>query len=120
MARPTEYSQDVVDQAQDYIDSGWREAGNKVPSIVGLCREINRSRSIVYDWAADSEKEFSDILEQIMELQYLQLVNNGLAGDFNSTITKLMLTKHGLSDRIDSTNNVTTLSHEDWLDSLDE
>ncbi|WP_415843310.1 terminase small subunit [Xenorhabdus thuongxuanensis] len=29
----------------------------------------------------------------------MKLINKGLTGDFNSTIAKMMLTKHGYSDK---------------------
>ena len=36
-----------------------------------------------------------------MKKQEKDLINKGLTGDFNSTITKLILTKHGYSDKQD-------------------
>jgi hypothetical protein len=36
-----------------------------------------------------------------MKLQESKLLNEGLKGNFNATITKLILTKHGYSDRIE-------------------
>ncbi len=43
--------------------------------------------------------EFSDILENILTDQAKRLINGGLYNKFNSTITKLMLTKHGYVER---------------------
>jgi hypothetical protein len=34
----------------------------------------------------------------IAEKQERELLNNGLSGDFNYSITKMMLSKHGYSD----------------------
>ena len=99
MARPTNYNQELVDQAWGYVDGGWQEHSNTIPSVVGLCRVINRSKSTIYDWAKDPGKEFSDIVEALNELQEQILKEKGLLGDFNASITKLILTKHGYSDR---------------------
>lgn len=96
--RPTNHSEELEEQAWEYIKN-FREHGHTVPSVVGLCKVINRSKSIVYDWAKNKIGQFSDIIESIAESQEIELCNNGLKGDFNSTITKLMLTKHGYSDK---------------------
>ena len=66
----------------------------------GLARVIGISRQTIYSWSEEAgKKPFSDILEQIQEEQMRVLVNKGLSGEFNSNITKLVLGKHGLSDK---------------------
>ena len=65
-----------------------------IPTIEGLSVYLNVSRSTVYKWKGDNA-EFSDILEDLMARQAKELFSNGLTGDFNPTITKLILTKHG-------------------------
>lgn len=99
MARPTTYSQEVIDKSWEYVNGAWEETSKTVPSVVGLCRHITRSKSIVYDWAKDPEKEFSDILSALMELQEDLLREKGLLKEFDSGLTKMFLTKHGYSDR---------------------
>ena len=96
--RPTKYTPEMLEMARDYVDN----CPDMVPMVVGLCRHINRASSTVYDWAKEPDKkEFSDILTEISEGQHVTLVNKGLAGDFNSNITKMMLTKHGYSDKVE-------------------
>jgi len=99
--RPTDYSQEVVDQALQYLEHYESPPyNNKVPSIVGLCRAIKRARSTVYLWAKDEDKqEFSDIVRQVAEYQEEKLIDKGLDGTFNASITKLMLGKHGYKDQ---------------------
>ena len=106
MARPTDYTAEIVEAAWQYAKSGWVDAGDKVPSVAGLACEIGIHRDTCYAWAEDPEKEFSDILKEIAQTQERKLLNGGLGGDFNPPITKMMLTKHGYSDRVDS--DVTT------------
>ncbi|MDF7387072.1 DNA-packaging protein, partial [Proteus mirabilis] len=48
---------------------------------------------------SDLGREFSDTLDGIMAFQEMKLINSGLAGDFNATITKLMLANHGYSEK---------------------
>ena len=101
--RRTTWSKALEKKAWEYANGGWEEQGDRTPSVVGLCGYINRSKSIIYDWAKDKNKQFSDILSAINEKQEAELLKFGLSGDFNSTITKLMLTKHGYHDKQDQT-----------------
>lgn len=101
MARPTVYSDEVLEKASDYIEN-YAEYGDAVPTVAGMACEIGVSRETLYAWAKDVEKpEFSDILMRVMENQERKLVNGGLSGGFNPAITKMMLTKHGYSDKTD-------------------
>jgi len=99
--RPTKYNEDILTKSKEYL-SNYAELGDPVPTIAGLACELNVSRGTLYDWAAEEEKEeFSNILEAIMAKQERVLAGKGLTGDFNPNITKMMLTKHGYSDKQD-------------------
>jgi len=106
VGRPTDYTDDMLEKARAYVDGGWRAEGHKYPSIIGLRKVLNRSRSTLYNWMADPEKaEFLDITDDLMDEQQLELTDNGLDGTFNAAITKLMLTKHGYSDKQELSGN---------------
>ena len=95
--RPTDYTEEILDLAQDYVDN----CPDNVPTIVGLCKHIGRGSTTVYVWRDDPEKaEFRDILLQVMDNQHCELVNKGLIGEFNPAVTKMILTKHGYSEKI--------------------
>ncbi len=98
--RPTDYTDETLTKAQSYVDGGYLKLGHVIPSIVGLTKALNRSRSTIYLWINDPDKaEFSDIVESLLDGQHLALTNGGLTSEFNSSIAKLMLTKHGYSDK---------------------
>jgi len=102
--RPTKYTETLLDKAYEYINDGWRfdESGemNQIPSHVGLALNLDITRETLYSWAKDEDKkEFSDILDKIMSVQQKVLIDNGLTGAFNSTITKLVLGKHGFTEK---------------------
>lgn len=98
--RPTDYTEERLAAAERYVNGGWQECGDRVPTVVGLAAEIGVARSTCYEWAKDKEKaKFSDILMRVEEVQERTLVNGGLSNDFNPAITKMMLTKHGYSDK---------------------
>jgi len=101
MARPTKYNDEVLEKAKTYIYNH-EQYGDLVPSVVGLACVIDVSRSTLYKWA-DENDEFSDILGRINEEQEKKLLSGGLGGDFNSNIVKLMLGKHGYSDKQETT-----------------
>lgn len=101
MSRPTQYTKKIVKAAWEYVDGGWIAAGDKVPSVAGLACEIGIARETCHAWAKDEEKEFSHILQAIAQKQERELLNNGLDGTFVAPITKMMLSKHGYSDRVE-------------------
>ena len=76
----------------------------KIPTIGGLALAINCARSTLYDWAA-KYPEFSYIMEQLGANQENGLINKGLSGDYNPTISKVILTKHGYREGLDQTTN---------------
>jgi hypothetical protein len=100
--RPTNYTHELVAAAWDYARGGWVDAGDPVPTVAGLACEIGMSRDTCYEWAKHEDKEFSDILCLIAQSQERQLVKGGLMGNFNAPISKMMLTKHGYSDRVEN------------------
>ncbi|WP_392552714.1 terminase small subunit [Orbus wheelerorum] len=85
-------------KANEYVNHGYKENGGLIPSISGLSLYIGCSRSSLYNYAHESE-EFSDLLETVKAIQENELINKGLSGEFNATITKLMLANHGYSDK---------------------
>lgn len=100
--RPTSWSKELEEKAWEYAGGAWREEGHAVPMVVGLCAFIERSSSVVYEWEKHEDKQFMDILKAIKDAQLLELFNKSLKGDYNPTMSKLMLTKHGYSDKMDS------------------
>jgi len=98
MARPTNLTDEVIEKARSYVDN-YHKYGHAVPSVVGLCKVIDRARSTVYLWASEEDNEFSDILESINENQELVTFNQALLGEYNASIAKLLLGKHGYTDK---------------------
>lgn len=100
--RPTNFTPEVLAQAEHYLEHWEDEYEHAIPSVVGLCGVVNRSRASLYKWASDEKHPFSDILRKINELQEATLLHKGLKGEFNAAITKLVMGKHGYKDNIDA------------------
>ena len=98
--RPSKLTDALIEQAGRYATKDYRLQGEVIPTIEGLALFLNVSRSTLYNWKGENQ-EFLDILESLMSMQAKELFSNGLTGDFNPTITKLILTKHGYSDRVE-------------------
>ena len=103
MARPLSCTPELQEKAWDYTNGGWEEAGHAFPSVVGLCDVIKVAKSTVYDWSNRDDTEFSDILRTIHSKQELVAFNKGITGEYNATIVKLLLGKHGYHDKQDNT-----------------
>jgi hypothetical protein len=100
--RLTIQTPELIEAAMAYINGGWADAGDPVPSIAGLACEIGVHRETLRLWGKDETNSFFGILSKIAEMQERELLKGGLSGGFNAPITKMMLSKHGYSDRIET------------------
>jgi hypothetical protein len=114
MARPTKYTKELLKRAKEYLNickDTEIEKGSedrpvysvkvKLPTKGGLAVYLKVSRETLYQWA-DEHKLFSDIMEELGAIQEDRLINNGLSGDYNPTISKVLLTKHGYREGVDN------------------
>lgn len=124
--RPTLYSEDMLVKANEYLDSCYDDDNEeneetleeqphggalkrerkpelivRIPTKGGLARYLGVSRDTLYEWSTQHE-DFSDIMEWLGSEQEDRLINNGLSGSYNPTIAKLLLAKHGYSEKIET------------------
>ncbi|ENZ0174709.1 DNA-packaging protein [Providencia stuartii] len=97
MGRPSKFAESLA-KAKEYLMGGYETVGDVIPSVAGLACYLGVSRKTVYEWVKEST-DLSDTLEGILAMQENKLINKGLNGDFNPTITKLMLANHGYSEK---------------------
>ena len=119
--RPTTYSQEILDKTKEYIENcdddeiqqtvGMSVKGTELfktktivnlPTIEGLAYELKVSKNTIYEWEK-IHTEFSDVIDDLRAKQAKELVNKGLSGDYNPTIAKVLLTKHGYREGIEQT-----------------
>ena len=101
VGRPSKYTSEMLEQARGYLMGEWQAIGDAIPSLAGLACYLGLSRETVNAWSNDPAKdEFSDIANGILVMQERELVNRGLLKQFDSSITKLILGKHGYSDKV--------------------
>lgn len=98
--RPSEYNDEILAIANAYLDDFETKHDHAIPSVAGLAKVLKKNRDTLYQWAKEEDKKaFSDILRQIVSEQEFTLLNKGLNGEFNPAITKLVLGKHGYSEK---------------------
>ncbi len=130
MSRTSEFGEDILNKTREYIDKCVDEwytqvktegkdsttVDNKLkvrlPSIEGLAFYLCIARVTVYDWEKKFP-EFAALVNQIRNIQADRLINNGLSGDYNSTIAKVILTKHGYVDKTETEHTISELSNEE-------
>lgn len=115
--RPTEYNSEVISRAKAYLSECVDEAYQliksdgdkttsfenkvrvKLPTIEGLALYLKIHKDTVYAWEKEHE-EFSDVISELRQKQAEALINNGLSGDYNPTIAKVLLSKHGYKEEV--------------------
>jgi len=105
MARPTIYDETFLVRTREYIDSCEDDLANKkvnLPTIEGLAFHLKINKDTIYTWRKEKD-EFSELIADLLAKQAKALVNCGLAGTYNSTIAKVLLTKHGYREGQDIT-----------------
>src|SRR5690349_11330054 len=109
--RPTKLTKDLVDLASRYLSEWKTDDDTVIPTIEGLCLFIDIANKTLLAWEkekpADTDEEihaeFCKVADNVRRIQAKMLVNGGINGKFNSTITKLMLGKHGYREMTDVT-----------------
>jgi hypothetical protein len=114
--RPTSYSPEIIPLTEEYLEKcqdaedefhstrGEKSDGYqrilrvKLPTIEGLAVHLGVDRKTIYEWES-VHKEFFHIIERLRTKQAEALINNGLSGDYNPVISKVLLTKHGYIEK---------------------
>lgn len=120
MARPTLYNHQILIDTQAYLDKcvdfpADKETGlpKKVnlPTIEGLAYHLDINKDTIYTWRKE-KPEFSELIDKLLHKQADSLVNNGLSGEYNPTIAKVLLTKHGYREGLDTTTNDESINNQ--------
>lgn len=96
--RPPIYCDEILEKARAYIENWHKEEA--LPQIASLALILGVKRETIREWAT-SHEEFSTIYSDLMAAQEKELISRGLKSEFNSPLTKLILTKHGYHDRVE-------------------
>jgi hypothetical protein len=96
IGRPLKYNEHILELTKDYLENHDHKYGDIVPTVAGLSLVLKVTKSTVYKWATEEKfKEFSDTLDEIQSKQEKTLISGGLMKEFDSAISRLMLSNHG-------------------------
>ena len=98
--RPTKLTAELIEKTTNYITQ------TAFPTFEGLSLHLDVSRTSLYKWMEEDD-EFSYIASKLMSKQGQDLMIKGLKGEYNASIAKLLLTKHGYSDKQEIEQNLT-------------
>jgi len=122
--RPTKLTDELIEECRKYVES--RSGMDSMPpSVAGLSVAVKVNRTTLHNWRADYTNasgdengcgmtedelkakkerwvEFCNIFDDLQARQEEKLLDGGLSNSYNSTITKLILTKHGYTDRVEN------------------
>lgn len=120
VGRPTKYSEEILTKTREYIDSCedkvrrfHKTVGDrtdsyerlvvvKIPTLEGLAVHLKINKDTIQEWRKEEGKEeFSVLIDELLAKQADRLANNGLSGDYNPTIAKVLLAKHGYREGIE-------------------
>jgi hypothetical protein len=103
--RPTKYTPELLAKANEYLDVYIR----LIPSHQDLALYLGIADATLYRWA-DEKPEFKEILSRVKQTQFAVAMDGGLSNDMNASIVKLLMGKHGLSDKMDTTSSDGSMS----------
>ena len=101
--RPTLFCDELMTKAWGYVEGEYETIyEHGIPSHQGLMEALEIDKTTLYRWRDEPGKEdFKAMLESCLAKQHNVLIGKGLSGVFNSTISKLVLSKHGYADRVE-------------------
>jgi hypothetical protein len=96
---------DLLDRMDRYLDERqWQDFHHVIPNLAAMCVLLGISSFTFRQWLdGDGSGEYRDRITKfyarLMDEQQAVLLAGGLSGAFNSTIAKVLLSKHGFSEK---------------------
>ena len=97
MPTPTKYTPELLEKAQEYLDT-WEELGDAVPMLVGMSIHCGITEKTRMKYEKEHEA-MGIVCAGVREAQQQVLINKGLTKIHDNSLTKLMLMKHGFTDK---------------------
>ena len=101
LGRPRiEVTPEMLAKGRDYLLFGYENQNEVIPTFAGLGCWLGLSKRAVTEIAL-RDADFCDLKEDIQTKQETMLISGGLRSDFNPTISKLVLSKHGYNETLE-------------------
>ena len=104
VGRPSKYEPEFIEKVDQYIQRSLKKGDQKeLPTMEGLAIYLGVVVNTLKNWSKENP-EFLTALRRLRDYQKRELINRGLLGTYNPTITKLILSSnHGMKERLDQT-----------------
>jgi len=104
MAGRSSCHEGYLEEAREYIQGGYEANGEVIPTMSGLAVHLGVARDTVINWAKQESnkhrEEWQYISEWLKAVQEVKLINKSLLREFDSTISRLILsTNHGYNEK---------------------
>lgn len=99
MGRPTNYNDALLKKAYQYLEV-YKELGEPIPTQAGLAVYLGVCKRSLTDWE-HKHPNFLQLIDALKAEQEKTVIAGAMLNEFNSTISKLLLTKHGYSDKVE-------------------
>lgn len=104
MGEKYKYTPEIVEKAREYLENWENIADNAIPTMAGLATYLDINRDTLYEWEKqgkekEEKREMTDICARARQIQEQVLISKGLTKKYDNSLTKLLLTRHGYSDR---------------------
>ena len=97
---PSQYSKTILSKAKEYLDQ-WEELGDYIPQLCGLSEHCQICETTRQKYEKEHE-EFAAVCARVRARQQRVLINKGLSRQADASLSKLLLMKHGYSDRVET------------------
>lgn len=113
-------TQEHVNLGMEYIQGGYEEKGESIPTAQGLALYMDVARATPYNWAEQETCQFRDemayIIDRVQAIQAVKIINGGLTGAYNPAFAGKLVGNHGFSDRqsVETTHRVVDDGSHEW------
>ena len=97
-------TKEMVERGLKYVNGGYLEEGQAVPTQEGLAIYLDVARATPYNWANQTEynefaEDFQYINDRVQAIQGMRIVNGGLTKEFDSGFCGKLAANHGYIDK---------------------
>lgn len=92
----SKWDQDTCTKSYEYINGGYDELGDALPSVEGLANCLGVSRNTLYKWK-DTKPAFREVMEAMETGHTRVTMNKACNGDIPSNLGMMLLSRQGYS-----------------------
>ena len=97
--RPSSFEERFIQDALDYANGGYQSYSDAIPTVERFAKIIGVTKGTVYKWCQQND-DFMNAVDEIRQASKLELITNGLTGNYNSNFCRFLLSaNHGMSEK---------------------